>query len=126
MNERGKPHAGRIGGLRRQNRSPRGIREGVIYVRDGKVAAVTREREAGARKSIDATGLYVLPGCVDGHVHMMDPGFTDREDFITGTAAAARGGTTTIIEHHRHAPPTLSAQILGRPIWAAARWWISR
>lgn len=92
--------------------SPRGVGEGVIYVRDGKVAAVTRGRETAAKMSIDATGLYVLPGCVDGHVHMMDPGFTDREDFITGTAAAARGGATTIIEHHRHAPPTISAAIL--------------
>lgn len=92
--------------------SPRGIREGVIYVRDGKVAAITTEREATAARSIDATGLFILPGCIDGHVHMMDPGFTEREDFITGTSAAARGGVTTIIEHHRHAPPTLDADIL--------------
>lgn len=92
--------------------SSAGIREGVVYVEQGRVVAVTEELSAPAKQVIDATGLFVLPGCIDGHVHMMDPGFTEREDFITGTAAAARGGITTVIEHHRHAPPTVNADIL--------------
>jgi len=46
----------------------------------------------------------VLPGMVDSHVHLMDPGDTTREDFPTGTAAAAARGVTTIIEH-THARP---------------------
>ena len=57
---------------------------------------------------IDATGMLVLPGMVDTHVHLMDPGSTDREDFPTGTNAAAARGVTTIIEHtHAHAIRTL-------------------
>jgi allantoinase len=92
--------------------TPHYTKEGIIYVEDGKIVAITQERIAQAKKSIDATGLHVIPGAIDGHVHMMDPGFTDREDFLTGTTAAARGGMTTIIEHHRHAPPTLDANIL--------------
>jgi dihydroorotase (multifunctional complex type) len=45
----------------------------------------------------------VMPGMVDTHVHLMDPGDTSREDFPTGTAAAAANGVTTIIEHtHGH------------------------
>ena len=61
---------------------------------------------------MDASGLAVLPGGIDPHVHFMDPGLTEREDFPTGTAAAAVGGVTTVVEHHRSLPFVLDAQIL--------------
>jgi dihydroorotase len=44
---------------------------------------------------IDATGLVVAPGLVDMHVHFRDPGFTHKEDILTGASAAAAGGVTT-------------------------------
>ena len=47
---------------------------------------------------IDLHGKLLIPGCIDAHVHFNDPGFTDREDFTTGTTAAAFGGITTIID----------------------------
>jgi dihydroorotase (multifunctional complex type) len=53
---------------------------------------------------VDAGGLLVLPGGVDTHVHLMDPGSTEREDFPTGTAAAAASGVTTIVEHSHGSP----------------------
>lgn len=46
---------------------------------------------------IDASGLVVAPGLVDAHVHFRDPGFTYKEDIITGAKAAARGGFTTVV-----------------------------
>ena len=46
---------------------------------------------------IDATGLVVAPGLMDTHVHFRDPGFTYKEDIITGVAAAARGGFTSVV-----------------------------
>ena len=74
-----------------------------VYVAGGTIAAVTADRlEASER--VDASGLLVLPGAVDTHVHLMDPAATDREDFPTGTSAAAKAGVTTIIEH-THAGP---------------------
>jgi dihydroorotase (multifunctional complex type) len=80
----------------------RGRRRAHLYVRDGRVAALTGNPQAAVR-TVDATGLYVLPGMVDTHVHLMDPGPTEREDFPTGTAAAAARGVTTIVEHtHGH------------------------
>ncbi len=47
---------------------------------------------------INANGLLIIPGGIDPHVHFDDPGYTDREDFYHGTAAAAAGGITTVID----------------------------
>ena len=80
----------------------RSRRRAHVYITGGRVSAVTAEPQPAAA-TVDATGLYVLPGMVDTHVHLMDPGPTEREDFPTGTAAAAARGVTTIIEHtHAH------------------------
>ena len=81
-----------------------------MYAHDGRIAAVTSQREP-ARQRIDATGLLVMPGMVDAHVHLMDPAALEREDFPTGTAAAARAGVTTIIEHTHGGPVRDSADL---------------
>ncbi len=47
---------------------------------------------------IDLQGKLLIPGCIDAHVHFNDPGFTEREDFLSGTTAAAYGGITTVID----------------------------
>lgn len=76
-----------------------------VHVRDGRVVHVGPETAgaASAARTVDGSGLLVLPGMVDTHVHLMDPGPTEREDFPTGTAAAAARGVTTIVEHtHGH------------------------
>jgi dihydroorotase (multifunctional complex type) len=79
-----------------------GRRRGNIAVNDGKIVHIGDECPE-ARQTIDADGLFVLPGAVDSHVHLMDPGSPEREDFPHGTAAAAANGVTTIIEHtHGH------------------------
>lgn len=71
--------------------------EGDIRIVDGKIAELGSEL-AGDDEDIDAQGMIVLPGGIDPHVHFDDPGFTEREDFSHGTAAAASGGITTIID----------------------------
>jgi dihydroorotase (multifunctional complex type) len=90
---------------------PRGRYQAHVYVRAGRIAAVGSLEESAAR-TIDASGLFLLPGVVDGHVHFMDPAATEREDFMTGSGAAAVGGTTTVIEH-THAGPLLNAAAVG-------------
>ncbi len=92
--------------------TPRGSYTGHIYIREGRIAAISKEALGEASRTIDAGGKPVIPGVVDEHVHMMDPGHTEREDFTTGTRAAARGGTTTVIEHHRTEPQVLNAHIV--------------
>ena len=54
---------------------------------------------------IDAEGLFVLPGMIDSHTHIREPGRTDREDFISGTAAAAAGGITAVCDMPNVSPP---------------------
>lgn len=69
-----------------------------ILVQDGTVETLTRRSLSQADERIDARDKLVLPGLVDGHAHLYDPAFTNREDFTTGSIAAAAGGVTTVIE----------------------------
>jgi len=68
-----------------------------IRISDGKIVEIGPAL-SGDDEIIEARGITVLPGGIDPHVHFDDPGFTDREDFAHGTAAAASGGITTIID----------------------------
>ncbi|WP_313163308.1 dihydroorotase [Sedimentibacter sp.] len=53
--------------------------------------------EPGIDKVIDASGMIISPGLIDVHVHFRDPGFTYKEDILSGSKAAARGGFTTVV-----------------------------
>lgn len=50
------------------------------------------------RRVVDADGLKVIPGLIDTHIHLRDPGFTYKEDYETGTRAAAAGGVTMVVD----------------------------
>lgn len=91
--------------------TPDGVLTGAdVAVVDGVIAAVGRALEGSAAESLDAAGLLVLPGVVDAHVHLNDPGRAEWEGFATGTAALAAGGTTTAVDMPLNAsPPTLDA-----------------
>ena len=91
--------------------TPEGRRLLNVYVSDGCVAAVTADRHRST-DTVDASGLLVMPGMVDAHVHFMDPADTSREDFPTGTAAAARAGVTTVIEHTHARPVRTAAELI--------------
>lgn len=66
-----------------------------ILVADGKVVAIGAIDEV-VDELIDATGKWVVPGLIDLHVHLREPGFEHKETIETGCNAAARGGFTTI------------------------------
>ena len=91
--------------------SPQGSFRGTIAVSEGRIAGLTAEPSGSAARTIDAEGLFALPGMVDQHVHFMDPGDTSREDFVHGSSAAAVGGVTTVVEH-THSNPVLTAEDL--------------
>jgi len=89
-----------------------------IFIQNEKIHTITDVNNViKADETIDAKNAFVIPGCVDEHTHMMDPGYTEREDFTTGTRAAAYGGITTIITHHRTAPPVYSVKELREKIY---------
>ena len=84
-----------------------------IAVKDGVVLAVgAAEAMPEAKETLDATGLHVLPGAIDVHVHFRDPGYPHKEDFGSGTAGAAFGGVTTVFDMPNTVPPTGTGKIL--------------
>ncbi len=88
-----------------------GIIAGCLTINNEKVEAISSVPLGEAKRTIDAKGYIVMPGFIDQHVHFMDPGETDREDFIHGTTAAAVAGVTTVIEH-THSQPILTVEDL--------------
>jgi allantoinase len=88
--------------------TPDSVFKGDILVTGGRIVKVGMDLTAGGARVLDATGLFVLPGAIDGHVHMRDPGLTEKEDFSSGTAAAAAGGVTTVLEMPNTLPPVES------------------
>ena len=76
-----------------------------VLVDDGVIAEVARGVAASRHQVVDARGLIVAPGLVDMHVHLRDPGQTQKEDIVTGTAAAVRGGFTAVACMANTAPP---------------------
>ncbi len=68
-----------------------------ILIDGNVIREVGKNLEADGAELLDAAGLVVAPGLMDAHVHFRDPGFTKKEDILTGAAAAARGGFTTVV-----------------------------
>lgn len=80
-----------------------------LGVQDGRIVVIGEEAQLpAAHQIIEADGLLILPGLIDPHVHMRDPGHTEREDWETGTRAAAMGGVTTVLDHPNSVPPASS------------------
>lgn len=67
-----------------------------VYIADGKIQEVSAGITRKAEQTIDAKGCYVMPGLIDLHVHLRDPGLEYKETLETGGRAAVRGGVTTI------------------------------
>lgn len=80
-----------------------------VAIKDGNIIAVgAPEAMPEAYDTIDVSGLHLLPGAIDVHVHFREPGYTHKEDWQTGTDAAAMGGVTTVFEMPNTHPPTRS------------------
>jgi allantoinase len=88
--------------------TPVGERPVAIHVAGGVIIAVSAFDDCPAGVSVlDAGDLYVLPGLVDTHVHINEPGRTEWEGFATATSAAAAGGVTTVVDMPLNSvPPT--------------------
>lgn len=67
-----------------------------ILIENGRISRIGEGINEAADQVIDATGLAVLPGLVDAHCHLRDPGYEYKEDIRTGSMSAAKGGFTSI------------------------------
>lgn len=81
-----------------------------LLIQEGEIKKIG-EFQAKAQV-IDCTGLTLLPGLIDGHVHFREPGFAYKEDWQTGSRAAAKGGVTTVLDMPNTNPPTTDQESL--------------
>lgn len=70
--------------------------EGDILIENNKIIGIGSNLAHGTNKIIDAKGLWILPGLIDAHCHLREPGFEYKEDIASGTRSAAAGGFTGV------------------------------
>ncbi|WP_341207029.1 dihydroorotase [uncultured Sphingomonas sp.] len=81
-----------------------------VGVRDGRIVAIGARGDAG--RTIDCTGLDILPGVIDTQVHFREPGLVHKEDLATGSEAAVMGGVVAVFEMPNTKPNTDSAEAI--------------
>jgi allantoinase len=100
--------------LSRRVVTPRGIKAAAVLVQDGRILDVVPLEQLPAQISVkDFGGAAILPGLVDSHVHINEPGRTEWEGFRTATRAAAAGGYTLLVDMPLNClPPTTTVAAL--------------
>jgi len=83
-----------------------------VGIRDGRIAAIGTLDPGSAGEVIDVTGLHVLPGVIDPHVHFREPGAEHKEDLESGSLSAVMGGVTAFFEMPNTKPSTTTAEAL--------------
>ena len=93
------------------------MNEGTVTVSDvlivgDSIAKIGKGLDVEATESIDATGLWLMPGIIDDQVHFREPGLTHKADLKTESKAAAAGGVTSFMEMPNTVPQALTQQLL--------------
>ena len=86
---------------------------GSVLIEDNRIAAIIRGTDTTGITAdcvIDAQGQYLIPGCIDDHVHFRDPGLTHKADMHTESRAAARGGVTSVMDMPNCNPQTTTLE----------------
>ena len=104
--------------------TPKGIVPAALHLAGGRIMRISSIDDTGGatqQEILDAGGLVVIPGLVDTHVHINEPGRADWEGFATATQAAAAGGVTTLLDMPLNSiPATTKASALEKKRKAAA------
>jgi allantoinase len=97
-----------------------GVIQADLAASEGAIVEIAPDIAGTATEEIDATGLYLLPGLIDAHVHFNEPGRADWEGWLTGSNALAAGGGTTCFDMPLNShPPTLDAAAFDAKLVAA-------
>lgn len=97
---------------------------GSIVVNNGKIVEILREDELPhlpCDSIVEATGLYLIPGVIDDHVHFREPGLTKKATIATESRAAAAGGVTSYMEMPNTVPQTTTIEALKEKYAIAAK-----
>ena len=92
-----------------------------VLVEGDRIAAVGENLPAGDAEVIDLTGKYLVPGLVDMHVHLREPGYEHKEDIESGTRAAAKGGFTGVCSMPNTDPVTDNGTVIAYILSRAAK-----
>jgi dihydroorotase len=91
-----------------------------VRIADGAVVEVGTDLDAGTDTVVDCAGLWVMPGFVDLHTHLREPGFEDAEDVGTASAAAAAGGYTAVCAM-ANTDPVCDSAAVAEMVWRRGR-----
>ena len=83
-----------------------------ILIKDERVAKIAKELNEKVDKEIDCTGLYIIPGMIDMHCHLREPGYEYKETIETGSKSAVAGGFTTICPMPNTKPTPDNVEVL--------------
>lgn len=92
--------------------TPQGVLDVSVLIQGEWIVAVAPDIAPDSAEVIDARGRFVLPGVIDAHVHLRQPGAEHKEDFDSGTAAALAGGVTTVLDMPNSPVATTSVSAL--------------
>jgi allantoinase len=107
---------------------PEGVRAATIHIRNGVITAIAGYDDLPSGKNVYEAGeSVVMPGIVDTHVHINEPGRTEWEGFETATRAAAAGGVTTLIDMPLNSIPatTTAAALQSKRTAARKKCWVN-
>ena len=98
--------------------------QGSIVVNNGKIVEILRDNElprAECDRIIEGTGLYLIPGVIDDHVHFREPGLTEKATIASESRAAAAGGVTSFMEMPNTVPQTTTLEAFKEKYAIAAK-----
>ncbi|HEY1792468.1 MAG TPA: allantoinase AllB [Opitutaceae bacterium] len=102
--------------------TPDGIVQSDVMVAEGRIERVGASGNERAKETIDASGLFVMAGFIDSHVHFNEPGRAEWEGIATGSSALAAGGGTLFFDMPLNSlPPVTSAAAAALKLGAARR-----
>ncbi len=92
-----------------------------VLLEGSRIAVVGAPPTLRAHETVDASGLHLLPGVIDGHVHFREPGLTHKEDLHTGSLACAAGGVTSFLDMPNTVPQTVTTEAVAAKLALGAR-----